>query len=531
MQEENCYVRMERRRNNDRGPVRQNAKERMAFPGRKNANSSGQVTPMVLGKQMGRVDKAYLKYRSTLQEIKAKIECCENEDCSGTPAKIKTTVCPTGVEQITQLEFTPDGSHILFGTTTNRLYLLDVRKLKNLEHETVVTSKKEVTVTEFFKIIPKLDKKGCLQEITEVFGVKPPTRPGCTAFVRGIHCLEFSPSGLKILTSGHKSNQLKVIEVDESRKKGGRKEVDRKALDYNESEAWTKLGVLTETARNHGIGKITGGTWVNDNVTATTDAVGTLKVCRIHSDKILVPADHRLHFPTHALPVEGGQAFPRHETLSTLVNVDKLEMRDEFIVTAAVGEIYILKADEKLGITSRGVRREGIPNWVFHFTEQRKETKLLCQTIDKTTGTVVVGTLSGISFLDTRAPHLLEHVKLWDAKRPKELRRREMDQGEPISIVAQDNIVSAGLYSGYVIFYDLRNKKWILEEEANDQSARVTWAMGIQESHERKNMNNPNNYPLLNIKRHNSALAVGGGPVYGNTARTRGLEGVLTLWE
>ena len=106
-----------------------------------------------------------------------------------------------------------------------------------------------------------------------------------------------------------------------------------------------------------------------------------------------------------------------------------------------------------------------------------------------------------------------------------------MDQGEPISIVAQDNIVSAGLYSGYVIFYDLRNKKWILEEENNDQSARVTWAMGLQESHERKNRNNPNNYPLLNIKKHNSALAVGGGPVYGNTARTRGLEGVLTLWE
>ena len=38
MQEENYYVRMERRRNNDTGQTRQNAKERMAFPGRKNAN-------------------------------------------------------------------------------------------------------------------------------------------------------------------------------------------------------------------------------------------------------------------------------------------------------------------------------------------------------------------------------------------------------------------------------------------------------------------------------------------------------------
>ena len=60
MQEENYYVRMERRRNNDTGQPRQNAKERMAFPGRKNANSFGQVTPMVLEKQLGRVDRAYL---------------------------------------------------------------------------------------------------------------------------------------------------------------------------------------------------------------------------------------------------------------------------------------------------------------------------------------------------------------------------------------------------------------------------------------------------------------------------------------
>ena len=56
MQEENYYVRMERRKNNDTGQPRQNAKERMAFPGRKNANSFGQVTPMVLEKQLGRVD-------------------------------------------------------------------------------------------------------------------------------------------------------------------------------------------------------------------------------------------------------------------------------------------------------------------------------------------------------------------------------------------------------------------------------------------------------------------------------------------
>ena len=70
-----------------------------------------------------------------------------------------------------------------------------------------------------------------------------------------------------------------------------------------------------------------------------------------------------------------------------------------------------------------------------------------------------------------------------------------------------------------------------MEEDDNDQSARLAWAMGVQESHERKNRYYPNHYPLLNLKKHNGTLAVGGGPVYGGVARDRGLEGVLTLWE
>ena len=292
------------------------------------------------------------------------------------------------------------------------------------------------------------------------------------------------------------------------------------------------MGVMTESARSHGISKITGGAWIDNNVTVTADDVGTLKVCRIHDDRILVPADHRLHFPNHALPIEGGQAFPSNETLSTLVNVDKLEMRDEFVATTSVGEIYILQADEKLGVTARGARREGIPTGVFHFTEQRKETKILCQAVDKTTGTAIVGTLSGLTILDTRTPHLLEHVSLYNVKKPKEVRRREIDQGCPVSIVAQDNIVVAGLYSGYVVFYDMRSKKWLLEEENNSQSARLAWTMGVRERHEQRNRHCSNTYPLLNIKKHNGTLGVAGGPVYlANTARTRGLDGVLTLWE
>ena len=89
----------------------------------------------------------------------------------------------------------------------------------------------------------------------------------------------------------------------------------------------------------------------------------------------------------------------------------------------------------------------------------------------------------------------------------------------------------AGLYSGFVVFYDLRSKKWILEEDDNDQSARLAWSMGVQEKHGGKNKYYPNHYPLLSLKKHNDTLAVGGGPVYGGVARDRRLEGVLTLWE
>ena len=504
-----------------------------SFPVPENSqrNFSAQVTSVVLGRQMGKIDDAYLKYQATLQEIKARIECCELGSCWGFPAKVKTTFCPPGVDQVTQLEFTPDGSHIIFGTSNNMLYLLDVRKLKNLKAEMVATSTKEAATTEHFKILPMSDRKGCLQEITEVFGAKQATRPGCRHFVQGIHCLEYSPNGHKILTSGHKSSHMKIIEVDTSRKKGDPKRHGNEGLNYNEYEAWTDLGVLTEGARNHGVGKITGGTWANDNVTVTTDAVGTLKVCRIHEDKILVRAEHGLHFPQHALPVEGGQAFPKNELLSTLVGVDKVEMRDEYFVTSSAGELYVLKADEKLGVTARGARREGIPIGTFHFTEQRKETKILCQTVDKTTGTAIVGTISGLTVMDTRTPHLLCHSSLHAVKKPKEVRRREMDQGCPASITAHDNIVLAGLYSGFVVFYDLRSKKWILEEDDNDQSARLAWSMGVQEKHGGKNKYYPNHYPLLSLKKHNGTLAVGGGPVYGGVARDRRLEGVLTLWE
>ena len=115
-------------------------------------------------------DSAYLKFRATLQEITAKIECCNLEECSGSPAKTKITLCPSEVEQITSIEITHDGSHLLFGTSKNGLYLVDLWKLRKLNPETVVDSKIEKISTEFFKVVSKYDTTGCVKEVTNVFG-------------------------------------------------------------------------------------------------------------------------------------------------------------------------------------------------------------------------------------------------------------------------------------------------------------------------------------------------------------------------
>ena len=499
------------------------------------SGSTSQITTVLVNQQLGKLDSTYMRYRTALQEISAKLECCSMENCKGVPAKTKITLCPSNVEQITKIEISLDGKYLIFGTSKNALYLVDLWKLRKLSPEVAVESEIEDISTESFKIVSKYDNTGCIQDVTKIFGPKSTMRSGCETFRRGIRCLELSPGGDRLMTCGHKSNQMEIINIDKAEKMDDKRETDDVFEQPDEYKVWTNMGSLSAYTANQGIGKITGGTWVSEDSTAHVSAVGTLKVCRVSDTaRFKIPAEHQVHFPTHALPVEGGHGgptFPVNETLSTLVDISKIDLRNEFIVTSTVGEIYVLKTDEKLGITARGVRREGIPRTEFCSTDQRKERLILCQAVDMMTGTVVVGTLAGLTFMDTRLPHLLTHAKLYDVGNPKDVGGRELDQGEPVSIHVIDNVVTAGLYNGFVTFYDMRNRKWVPEEDGNSSSARLTWPMGVQESHVRWNKHNPNNYPLVTLAKRDGVLAVGGGPVFGGTARERTLEGVLTVWE
>ena len=491
---------------------------------------SSQMPTILAGRQLGMGDNAYLKFKATLQELTAKIECCNLEECSGAPAKNKITLCPSEVEQVTSIEITNEGHYLFFGTSNNTLFLVDLWKLKKLDSEMIIDSQIEKVSTEHFKIISRYDTTGGINEVTKVFGPRLGSNLGFELYSQGIHCLELSPSGTQLMTCGYRSSQLKIINIDETRSTRNKRKFDKFDV-FNEDEVWTSLGVLKEVANNHGVARITGGVWVDETCTASVDTVGTLRVCRTRKNKVRVPAVHQIHFPNHALPVEAGQAFSVRESLSTIVGIDKVRLRDEYIVTTWSGEIYVLKADDKLGITARGVRREGIPHSEFHFSDQRKERLVLSQTVDQVTGTVIVGTLSGLTTMDTRVPHLLEHVKLYDVKKPREMRQKEIDQGAPVKIHAENYVITAGMYSGHIVFFDTRNKRWIPDEDKAEKGARLTWTMGVQETHGRKNRYNPNKYPLVSLRKRGGILAAGGGPVFGRTARERTLEGVITIWE
>ena len=507
---------------------------------RKNMSTSKCVTTLMLGQQMGEIDHAYMKYKAALQTVISKIDCCNINGCRGIPAKTKMTVCPTDVEQVTQVEVSPDGMYLLFTTSNNCLFVLDLWKAGKSESEIVVSSKIEGKPVEFFKTMSKNDESKGLQDATRVIRGGAVSLPGDEFLRRGISCLEMSPSGKKILTTGRDSSALTILEVDPSKEKGHPEQFDRAWAEFDENKVWSGMGLLTKSAECYrGIGKITGGTWFGENMVMVVDNNGLMKVCTLHDEKAEVTTKNRIHIPTHALPGDDEHAFPRCETMSTLVGIDQVPIRNEFIVTSSCGEIYILQLDEHLGVTARGAKRIGIPRSELNWDSQRRETLVLSQAVDPNTATVIIGTIDGLTIMDTRVPYSPEYVKLYDTTKPKRVSLREADMGKPVSISVENNLVYAGLYGGYICFYDLRAGNWIHEERGIEPSARLAWRLGVKDQYDdHQPPGCPSrftpfpefSFPLISLKKKNGVLAVGGGPVYNDDAVARRLEGAVTVW-
>ena len=59
-----------------------------------------QMTSLLAERQLGTGDNSYLKFKATMQEIVAKIDCCSLTECSGVPAKNKITLCSNIYRQL-----------------------------------------------------------------------------------------------------------------------------------------------------------------------------------------------------------------------------------------------------------------------------------------------------------------------------------------------------------------------------------------------------------------------------------------------
>ena len=484
------------------------------------------------------------KHTLRINQIKTKRNCCRQSDCVGVPKKNKVTLCPIGAKQVTQVELSGCKRYLYYGTADNRLFLVDLKKLKNQMCEIDVVSEIDNDVMEEFKIITPHDKDPVVIELTKTFGQKGWNEIDNLKGQMGIHVIELSPNGLKVLTSGHHSATIEILETDITRHKGDPEEHQVESLRHDSREIWTKEGVIKEAGKNYRQGKITGGIWLNEEAIAVVGTQGKLTVCRLHGEcgRILIPTINEVRFPEHDLPLGPGHRFPQSQNLSRMVGISRMSLRDEIIVTSDCGEVYILKQNNVEGITSRGATRIGIPREELCYADQYKNIILLSQTIEEMSNTVIVGTLFGLSLFDTRAPHSLSHIKMFDIRNSLEAKLEETMMGLPLSLAVEDQIVTAGLWGGYIIYCDLRAKRWILEENSNhleEYYRKVSWPLGLSGHPEVRTIDEflPNLYPLTCMKQRNGVLAAGGGPIISESSvranfdEANQLEGIVTVWD
>ena len=473
-----------------------------------------------------------------INQIKTKWDCCRSSECVGVPKKSKTTLCPIGTKQITQLELSKCGRYLYYGTADNRLFMVDLKKLKTQKCEIDVVSETNGDVMEEFKILTLHEKDPVALELTKTFGQKGWNDIENRKGQMGINVIELSPGGLKILTTGHHSATVEVLETDITRHKGDPEEHQVEGLKYDSREVWTEKGVIKEGGKNYRDTKITDGTWFDEETIGVVEIEGKMTVCKLHGEcgRILIPTLNEIRIPEHGLPLSRGHRFPQSQRLSRLNSISRMSLRDEIIITSDCGEIYILKQDNVEGVTTRGAWRIGIPREELCYEDQYKNIILLSQTLDEESNTVIVGTLYGLSMLDTRAPHLLSHIKMSDVHDSLESRLEEEMMGRPVSLAIDNQIVTAGLWGGFIIYCDLRAKKWIIEENSShleEHYRKVSWPLGLSGHPVNRTIDEflPNLYPLTCMKQRGEILAAGGGPIIGNMAEGNHLEGIVTTWD
>ena len=183
-----------------------------------------------------------------------------------------------------------------------------------------VVSETNGDVMEEFKILTLHEKDPVALELTKTFGQKGWDDIENRKGQMGINVIELSPGGLKILTTGHHSATVEVLETDITRHKGDPEEHQVEGLKYDSREVWTEEGVIKEGGKNYRQGKITDGTWFDEETIGVVEIEGKMTVCKLHGEcgRILIPALNEIRIPERRLHHKSCMMDPMSEPIMQL---------------------------------------------------------------------------------------------------------------------------------------------------------------------------------------------------------------------
>ena len=412
-----------------------------------------------------------------------------------------------------------NGRYIILGTADHGLYLLDMRQLMKLDNvfSIVGCENEPESVSEILGIKPievfknpEIVSKGmgAVLDMSNVLGENSDVKKyGYMNSKRGVNIMEINQNENKILTCGSSAQEMRILDINKGVKLDRTSENDRKLQElWDKTCKITAAGLITPNSVGTTPSAIVDGVWLQENTVVTAHHDGRLRVWRLKEDRFQQTPTEIVRIPKHDMPIYEWHKLPKYQMTSHLVGVNKIETREELVTTSACGEIYILLSPSTGLVKTEKARRQAIPRDLLLNTSFESCTRILtCQDVDKTSSRIVVGSLFGLSFLDSREPHHVKHVKIYDTGTARKYRKREEERGFPRSLAIENNLVYLGTNQGQIIFFDTRNEKFLTQE---DGKGRVTWELGPKGSR----FFDGYEFPLLTITKKDGVVVASGGP-------------------
>ena len=397
----------------------------------------------------------------------------------------KNTTNIEGSDCVQSLDLT-DGEKMLVGTANETLKIFNIKTARS-------------------SIAPK---SLVVRDITEFLGKKTDTRRSF-----GIRTIKSNPTGTLVGIQGRNPNEVLFFSTQSQ-------------ICQKTSESGLENLVKVATAKNEGKrqGSITGLCWLNENVAVTSSKDGSLQMWDLEEacEEEVKPRDE-ISFPEKGLPMtESGRmsppGFPGLNKLlvSTLMDVDYYQQKEELMTCSATGDVFISKGldlePQRFVVNRNAETFPGLMN-----------IRISSQSLEHNTGQFSVACTNDVHMLDAKAKDGFVKIPVISQKHSRIYRHNDWKMGYRINVIkASNNIITVGLESGALLFVDIRQRK-IIEDEVT--SARVCWHLG----HGTSPMNASSNYLSGDIRysvcaietKDHMTIAAGGMP--------RGEEGAAVV--